>query len=81
MDIEGAEMSVLEASREYLKEADNIQLACCTYHRASDAANMEKFFRDMGYSTEYSDGYTLTLAWKLEYPYFRKGVLCAFKTR
>lgn len=81
MDIEGAEMVVLEASRDFLKGAANVQLACCTYHRASDATNMEKFFQDLGYATEFSDGFTLTLTWQLEYPYFRRGVLRAFKTR
>ena len=79
MDIEGAEISVLKASKDFLQNEKNLKLACCTYHRANDAEIMEKFFNELGYSTEFSDGFTLTLAYKLEYPYFRRGVLCAFR--
>jgi hypothetical protein len=33
MDIEGYETSVIEASKEFLLERQNIRIACCTYHK------------------------------------------------
>ena len=37
MDIEGAEVSVLKGSLDFLKECSNLKIACCTYHREHDA--------------------------------------------
>ena len=37
MDIEGAEESVIQGSKDFLKSQNKIKLACCTYHRANHA--------------------------------------------
>jgi hypothetical protein len=79
MDIEGAEVSVVDASRDLLGSPRDIRWACCTYHRANDADALEKIFRSEGYSTEFSDGWMLFLHHRLEPPFFRHGVIRAWR--
>lgn len=79
MDIEGFESSVLEASRDFLKERKNIKMACCTYHRQNDECFMKNFFESLNYEIEFSDGYMLFVFDNLQYPFFRKGVIRAKK--
>jgi hypothetical protein len=79
MDIEGYETSVIEASKEFLLERQNIRIACCTYHRQNDADRLARIFSDLHYEIEYSDGYMLFIYDKLKAPYFRKGVIRAKK--
>ena len=80
MDIEGAEVEVLEGSREYLTERQNIKLACCTYHRQHDAEDVPRLLSEMGYKYEFSEGYMLFYAdVNMQYPYFRKGLVRAWK--
>lgn len=78
MDIEGAEVPVIEASQDFLAMRRNLCLACCTYHRAGDADSLEKAFRNLGYATEFSAGWMLALSRQLSFPYFRKGVIRAW---
>ena len=82
MDIEGGEVGVIEGSRDFLREGKgDIQLACCTYHRKDDATVLERIFREEGFETEFSDGYMLVFSRRLDYPYFRKGIIRAWRAR
>lgn len=81
MDIEGAEPSVLQASREWLQNVSNIRLACCIYHRPHDARDVAAFFETLGFQSEFSVGYMLFLCDDLTPPYFRKGVIRAKSLR
>lgn len=79
MDIEGAEIPVVSASRDYLRWDKDIRFACCTYHNAGDAEALECLFREAGYFTEFSDGWMLPTARHLSPPYFRRGVIRAWR--
>ena len=57
MDIEGAEVDVLNGSREFLTDKQNVKIVCCTYHRLSDGEMIPRLLTDMGYHYEFSDGY------------------------
>jgi hypothetical protein len=75
LDVEGAEMQVLNGAKRQLKSDDAI-FVCCTYHREEDAEVFESLFRDYGYNTEYTNGYIL---FGNEPPFFRKGLIMAWK--
>ena len=80
MDIEGAEVSALEGSREFLTSCNKIKLACCTYHRQDDAEVILSIYEKMGFKYEFSDGYMLFMHDKdIKAPYFRHGVLRGWK--
>lgn len=79
MDIEGAEVNVLKGSKEFLSKSADVKIACCTYHREHDAEIILSLLESMGYHTEFSEGYMLFLGDEIKYPYFRHGVLRAWK--
>jgi uncharacterized LabA/DUF88 family protein len=79
IDVEGHEEEVLMGA-ESLFERDDVDVLCCTYHKANDADNFNSFFSARGYNTEFSDGYMLMIGYDDNLPYFRKGVLRAWKT-
>lgn len=80
MDIEGAEVDVLNGSRDYLSNTSNIKIACCTYHKQHDEEVIPQILSELGYSYEFSDGYMLFLLdTKMQYPYFRHGLVRARK--
>ena len=61
MDIEGAEVSVLESSQDILRE-NNIRCAVCSYHRKGDAATLQEIFERNGYQIEFSNGQVVFIA-------------------
>ena len=79
MDVEGSESMVLQGSKSVLNRKNDIRVACCTYHKNDDANLLEKFFNDMHYHTEFSDGYMLFFHdMDIKPPYFRKGLIRAW---
>lgn len=78
MDIEGAEMSVLENAASFLSK-NNIKLAVAAYHRHTDAANIKMMLEGFGYTTVYSPNYMLFIYDNLQPPYFRRGLVKAQK--
>jgi hypothetical protein len=81
IDVDGSEGSVLMGMNNLLKENSKIKIAICTYHRQNDSEEFKAFFRKLGFETEFSPGYMLFYhEKKLKAPYFRKGVLRAWKT-
>ena len=81
MDIEGAEVAVLQGNKQFLSNHKNVKLAVCTYHRQSDADDIYALFDEMGYKSEFSDGYMYLSRYDKNdcFPYFRKGVLRGWK--
>lgn len=80
MDIEGAEVGLLEENSRFFASRNNIKVACCTYHNHDDYNIITRMFREWGYTYETSDGYILL--WQdenIQEPYFRRGLIRARK--
>lgn len=79
MDIEGAELEVLQGAQEYLKTAKNqLILAVCAYHHVADYDQLNAFFNVIGYSTETQSGYMYTNLYEGNGIYsLRRGVIRA----
>ncbi len=74
MDIEGMETTALNNSFKFIAKALSVDIAVCTYHVASHAAELEGMFDS--YHKEYSDGYMFFYYDKnFTEPYIRKGIL------
>lgn len=82
IDVEGFEKKVLLGASKVLKSDIDVRVACCTYHRQNDAKELSALLKDMGYEIEFSDGYMLFFYDKnISSPYFRKGLLRAFRSK
>lgn len=80
IDVDGAERSVLSGMKDLLKNSKKIKVAICTYHNQEDAQEFESFFKELKFKTEFTPGYMLFYHdKKLKAPFFRKGVLRAWK--
>jgi hypothetical protein len=78
MDIEGAEIGVLESSR-MLSTAQPLDLMVAAYHRQSDAVNIRSILEQRGFQASTTDGYMLfPYDWQMP-PYFRKGMVFGCK--
>jgi len=76
MDVEGGERDIFKGMEKLLDANLNIRLAICTYHGYNDASEFEKYFKNKGFQTEFSDGYMLYyFAKDLKPPFLRKGVI------
>jgi hypothetical protein len=78
MDIEGAEISVLNNSATFLQNRD-IKMAVTTYHRNTDAADIKKILEANGYTTRFSKNYMLFVIDSQSPPYFRNALIMASK--
>jgi hypothetical protein len=76
MDIEGAEIIVLDNAQAYLN-ANNIKMAITTYHRQTDAEDIKNLLEKKNYQTVFSEGFMLFVFDKLIPPYFRHGLIKA----
>ena len=66
--------------KDLLKYSANIKVAICTYHNQEDAEEFESFFQELNFKTEFTPNYMLFYHdKKLKAPFFRKGVLRAWK--
>jgi len=75
-DIEGAEIQLLAGARKFLTSSAPNKIVLCTYHRQTDAENIESILRQNLYNTAYSKGYLLNYISRFfEPPYFRRGVI------
>lgn len=78
MDIEGAEVNVLNDVCDFLSKRKNTKIVCCTYHKNNDFEKITSIITKMGYVWECSEGFMLfNLYDDPEYPYFKKGVVRA----
>lgn len=71
MDIEGGERVVLHSCRDFLM-AHKVKICCCLYHRPDDELVIVSKLREMGFSTEISDGYVFIPMNGIHFPYFRR---------
>ena len=79
IDVEGDEAAVLRGA-EHTLQLPTTRVACCTYHCHGDSDHFQRFFHAKGFQTEFSRGYMLpTLKTMQSPPYFRKGVIRAWK--
>lgn len=82
MDIEGAEVDVVEGAKEVLKSHDNVRMACCTYHYQDDAEKLSRLFDEIGYKHNFSDGYMFFAEYDIpEPPYLRHALIRAQKLK
>lgn len=83
MDIEGAEVDVLNGSRDYFSNISNMKIACCTYHKQHDEEVIPQILSELGFDYEFSDGYMLfydvSNMQYPDFPYFRHGLVRAHK--
>lgn len=74
MDIEGMETIALENAMKFISNADSVDIAVCSYHKADDEENICRMFE--GCETEKSDGYMLFYYDRnFSAPYVRRGVI------
>lgn len=79
IDVEGAEAKVLKGAEKILNR-DKTKIVCCTYHKKNDAEEFQQLFEKKKYQTEFSKGYMLLFPdERIEPPYFRKGLIRAWK--
>jgi hypothetical protein len=79
-DIEGAELQLLNGGRNTLSTGNNLRVAICTYHKQSDAEDLNNFLIELGFHTEFSKGYLIyTLDKSFSPPYLRRGLIRAVK--
>lgn len=80
LDIEGAEVDVMNCCKDYLSSRSKTKIAVCTYHRQNDAELLSELFDEMGYFHEFSDGYMYIYnGLNPIYPYFRHGLIRGWK--
>ena len=79
MDIEGCEVSVIRAAKDFLKNTDKVvKFAAASYHKQQDYDELKSLFDQMGYVTESSNGYMLYHLYDTPVPpFFRKGIIRA----
>lgn len=77
LDVEGAEMSILSSSAEFLQKRQIKKLAVCTYHKKNDEHLFSSMLRDYNYDISLTPGYMLFVYGNLTPPYFRKVMIQA----
>jgi len=79
-DIEGAEIALLKGSRNIISDNKNIKAVLTTYHKQSDAEEINNVLNGYGFKTEFSKGLMIFLHDKdLCEPYLRKGLIRGIK--
>ncbi|MDR2145852.1 MAG: FkbM family methyltransferase [Tannerella sp.] len=78
VDVEGAEMEVLQGARELLSNQKKLKIAICTYHKQNDAEIINSYLETNRFQTTFSKGYVICF-WdrKLSAPWLRKGLIRA----
>ena len=75
IDVEGAELLILEGSKGILDNNNSLKLSICTYHRKNDAKTIGKILYDKKFNYSFSCGYMLFIYYRLTPPYFRRGLI------
>lgn len=82
-DVEGAEAQVVNGALNLIKSQSNLKIAICTYHRQSDADELNKLLKERGFVNHFSDKYMIFHYGKtnvVKPPYLRKAVLRGIKS-
>lgn len=90
LDIEGMELEALQGCRKTMAENDCF-FACASYHTNTMKNQLMEFFKRNSYTAEAEQGYMLFIYGhmtlengmyeQMEYPYFRTGIVRAFKCK
>ena len=76
MDIEGYELQSLIPAEKVLRQKNSTKLSIASYHKQHDAEMMKSFFDNIGYYSEFSNGYMLFHLYDTPAPpYFRQGII------
>jgi phospholipid N-methyltransferase len=81
-DVEGAEAQIVNGAADLIKSQSNLKIAVCTYHRQSDAEELDKLLKNKGFVNHFSDKYMIFHYGKsnvVKAPYLRKAVLRGIK--
>lgn len=80
IDVEGAELSVLEGAMELINSNKDIKIAICTYHNQDDEAILSGYLKKQNFEISTSSGYMIfTLDKNQRPPYLRRGLIRATK--
>jgi hypothetical protein len=79
VDIEGAELQFLMGAKSFLATQDDLNIAICTYHKESDAIDIEHILTENNFYTSFSNGY-ITFVWE-DTPCLRRGLIRAKKLK
>jgi len=80
IDVEGAELRLLNGCKRILRSGKPLKVAICTYHNAVDEQELNEILTQNGFKTSHSDGFMLVYTdRKLKAPYFRRGLIRAIK--
>ena len=76
MDVEGYEEQIIQGAKTIMQKKD-CKIALCTYHNQGDDVKFKKYFDNLGFTTNFSDGYMFFLDDISNFapPYVRRGVL------
>ncbi len=81
-DVEGAEAQVINGANDLINRQKDLRIAVCTYHRQTDAQELDELLKTKGFKNHFSDKYMIFHYGSsnvVEPPYLRKAVLRAVK--
>ena len=80
IDVDGAELSLLNGAKNFLQISNNIKIAICSYHKKEDENNFLNIFNKNNFTVANSRGYMIYYYdCTLSFPYIRRGLLRAQK--
>jgi hypothetical protein len=81
IDVDGAELKLLNGAKDLIKNSKKLKIAICTYHNDNDAFMFSEIMKNNSFNISITSGYMLFYFDKnFKPPYFRKGVLRASKS-
>ena len=80
IDVDGAEMQVLQGAKNVLSNQQRLNIAICTYHKQHDADDIGYLLKSCQYQLSFSKGYAICF-WdrKAAFPWLRRGLIRAVK--
>lgn len=81
-DVEGAEAQVVNGANDLINRQNDLRIAVCTYHRQTDAQELDDLLKNKGFRNHFSGKYMIFHYGSsniVEPPYLRKAVLRAVK--
>ena len=80
IDVDGAEMQVLQGAKHFLTNQKRLNIAVCTYHKQQDAEVIGAFLKNCQFRLSFSKGYAICF-WdrKAPFPWLRRGLIRAAK--
>lgn len=79
LDVEGAELEVLQGAKQLLEDNTEVKVLACAYHNGGDAEALSNFFLNIGCEVRYSRGYMFFPYGEHIIPELRRGIVLAKK--